>query len=250
MLSYLNDPKLKESTIQAMQQDVEDERLVKGSYWNEGQGNGCFVGCVIRGNEHSKFEDKLGIPRYLAEIADNIFENLEYEDSKKFSIDFLEAIPVGVDLMGIFDKLAYTMLVSTAHGVIYFVKNEKVKKAVQDIGDAFQRKINGEKVTIEEWQQLRKNSADASDASDAPYAYAFIYVHDSADAYASSASTYVSYADASSAYAYANAYVYAYADARRYASADARRIARSHYYITLAAVLINLFRAAGKTLSN
>lgn len=112
--SYLNDPKLKEITIKSMQDDIAAERLVKGTYWSEKKGNGCFVGCVIRGSEHSKFEDKLGIPTYLARIADNIFENLEYEDAKKFSVDFLESIPVGVDLMGIFDKLAHTMLVSAA----------------------------------------------------------------------------------------------------------------------------------------
>jgi len=164
MEAYLNQPELKISTINAMQADIAAERLVKGHYWQEDKGNGCFVGCVIRGNQHSKFEDKLGIPRILARLADTIFESLPYEDSKKFSLDFLESIKVGANLDNVWPKFAYFLLVDGEHGVIKFARSERSKKSIQDVADMYQRKINGEIIDANRWLELRR-AADAADAA-------------------------------------------------------------------------------------
>ena len=102
MKAYLNDATLKEKTITDMKADIKAELLVKGHYWNGT--NGCFVGCVIRGYSHADFEVKLGIPRILARLADRLFDGVTYDESKKFAINFLEAIPVGVDLTSVWDK--------------------------------------------------------------------------------------------------------------------------------------------------
>jgi hypothetical protein len=275
--SYLNDQGLKTKTIKAMKADIKAERLVKGHYWN-GK-NGCFVGCVIRGSDHGKFETKLGIPRILARLGDRIFEGLEYESDNQFAIDFFEAIPVGVDLSGAWDKFAHFMLVDENHGVIKFAKTDHTKKAIQDIADMYARKIKGEKIDANEWISVRKNAdaaayaaasaaasayaayaayasdADASAAAYAASAYA-AYAADAAyaasayaDAYSAASDAYAAYAsdaDASDAYAAYAAYADAYAAYAADAAAYAADAARKRHYAALATCLISLFREAGK----
>ena len=205
MQAYLNDEALKAKTIKAMKADIAAERLIKGSYWSKEDKNGCFVGCVIRGSNHSKFETKLGIPRLLARLADTLFERQPYEDAKKFTVDFLEAINAGSDLSGVWPKFAHYMLVDPEYGVIKFAKADKVKSAIQAVADLYQRKINGEDIDVNAWLEVRNTAAsDASDAADAAYAAA------AADAAADAAAADAAYAADAAADA-ADAYAAAYA---------------------------------------
>ena len=246
--SYLNDPSLKNKTIEAMKADIMAERLVHGTYWNEEKENGCFVGCVIRGNQHSKFETKLGIPRILACLGDRIFEGLPYKESKQFTIDFLEAMPVGVDLSGVWDKFAHFILVDEEYGVIKFAKKESTKKSIQDVANAYARKIAGEKIDINEWLGLRKNAyacAAYAAATYAPTTYAYADYAAANYTYAAyAAATYASATSATAADAPA-ADVAAYAAATYAADATDAEAARSRHYVILAAKLISLFRQAG-----
>ena len=212
--AYKNDDKLKVKTIAAMKADIKAERLVKGSYWNNSRKNGCFVGCVIRGSAHIKFETQLGIPQVLARIADNLFERMPYEDAKVFTVNFLKAIKVGADLSGVWLKYMHAMLVDKDIGVINFTKKHNVKAAVQGVADLFKRKIDGGEVTLEEWRKARQNAAAAAAAD-----------------YAAAAAAAAAYADAD----YAAAAAAAYAD---YASL------RSRHFVALANLLVRLLGEA------
>ena len=178
MQAYLNDPKLKAETVAAMEADIAAERLVSGGYWN-GE-TGCFVGCVIRGESHSKFEIKIGVPRVLARIGDRIFEGLKRcNERQKFAIDFLKAIPEGADLSGVWDKFAVFMLIDEEFGVVNFAKKDYAKKLIRDIADMYKRKISGEKIDANTWLDLRRSTAVAYAAAYAVDAYAY-----AVDAYA------------------------------------------------------------------
>lgn len=209
MQAYLNDESLKSKTVAAMKADVKTEALRQGHYWN-GK-NGCFVGCVIRGNSHLDFELKLGVPRLLARLADRIFEGLTYKDAKKFSVDFLNAIPVGADLNAVWDKFAHFMLVDKEHGLIRFAKKATTKKSIQDIANLYQRKINGEKIDANQWIKLRGAAAAVVVAA----AVAVADVAAAVDAAAAAADV-----------------------------ADAVDAARSRHYVTLAAQLVKLLGEA------
>jgi hypothetical protein len=241
--AYLNDEKLKINTVAAMKADIKAERLVKGHYWNASNGNGCFVGCVIRGNAHADFEVKLGIPRILARLADRIFEGLEYSEAKKFSVDFLETIKVGSNLSLVWPKFAVFILADKDCGVLKFARTDKTKKAIQDVVNLYQRIINGEKIDANTWLEARNNayaaaSAASAASADAYAAYAAASASAAADA-ASAADAYAASADAYAAYAAASAA--ADADA---ASADAYAAARSRHFAALATYLVKLFREA------
>ena len=283
MRAYLDSQEIKTQTVAAMMADVAAERVIQGTYWNANKGNGCFVGCVIRGNDHGKFETQIGVPRILARLADRIFEGLNYEDAKKFTVDFLEAIPVGADLASVWPKFAHFMLIDPEFGVIKFAKTDRTKKSIQDIGDMYARVISGEKIDSNAWLEARRNAAvpvpvPAYAYADA-YAYAAAYAaaaaadaaaYDAAAAaYAAADAAYAAYdadaadadaaaADAYAAAAYADAYAAAYAYAASAAAAaadaadayaadadaDAYAAARSRHYVALAAALIRFLSEA------
>lgn len=143
MLAYHSNTKLKTQTVTAMKADIKAERLVGGHYWN-GK-NGCFVGCVIRGDEHSKFEDILGIPQTLARLGDGIFEGLsEPKLRQKFVIDFLSAIPIGADLSIVFYKFIYWLLVDKKDGILQYAKIHRTKNLILKVADLYKKYIDKE----------------------------------------------------------------------------------------------------------
>ncbi len=83
------------------------DNLTKGTY---GHGvKGCAVGCGIssinklkslhlRWSDHSQFETYLGIPEWLARVEDVIFQGVSLKRSKKWPVEFSQAIISGVDL--------------------------------------------------------------------------------------------------------------------------------------------------------
>ena len=104
MLSYLNDPAVKQKHIARFDAHREADEVVQGLGF--GGGRGCFVGCTLDGYEHYRFPAELGWPLWLAHLADILFERIPEEDAAQFGTDLLNAVPVGVDLEPIRWQLA------------------------------------------------------------------------------------------------------------------------------------------------
>jgi hypothetical protein len=110
MLSYHNDPSLKSLVVQEMKKHQAQDQFIKGSYGEvNGKFKGCAVGCTIDSinvilgksydtSSHSALEEAIGIPEWLSLLHDSFFENLPVGENSQFAVDFLEAIPVGVNL--------------------------------------------------------------------------------------------------------------------------------------------------------
>lgn len=208
MIAFHGDENLKKMMVEELLKHQEADTIIKGTYGEKRQGKwrGCAVGCSIKSlnvrlkkryntGDHRVYEEVLGIPKILAKTEDAIFERLPDEYFKEFPLRFIQAIPVGADLSGVWDKFAYWLLTDKEHGVINLVEN---KKPIQDVIDLYDRKLKGETIDQDEWIQAARNAWDKYN-----------------DAYASaSASAYAS------AYASASAYAYVYA----YASASAKLI--------------------------
>ena len=96
MLSFHNDPLVKAKYTARIKAHAKADEIIKGQYWQNGKG--CAVGCVIHSTNHKAFEIELGIPEWLAKLEDVIFEALPNGDAKSFAVNFLDAIPVGVNL--------------------------------------------------------------------------------------------------------------------------------------------------------
>ncbi len=96
MLSFHNDPKIKEKYLSRIAAHRAADEIIKGQYWERGKG--CAVGCTIHSAGHERYETELGLPEWLARLEDKIFEHMPDANAKNFPHDFLQAIPVGVNL--------------------------------------------------------------------------------------------------------------------------------------------------------
>lgn len=127
LLAFHNDPAIKEKYLQQVKMHAAADEIIKGKYWEGGQG--CAVGCTIHGNSHTAYETELGISRIIARLEDGIFEGLPNEEAMTFPVRFLEAVPVGADLSLVFYQFMHWLLVDPIDGVIKFA-NEKGKIAL------------------------------------------------------------------------------------------------------------------------
>ncbi len=90
------------------------DMILQGTY-SQGTGDnwrGCAVGCSIHSlnrlqnkryttDDHTVYEEALGIPEWLARLEDTIFEGLPKDDAMKWPLRFAKAVPVGKDLESI-----------------------------------------------------------------------------------------------------------------------------------------------------
>ncbi len=110
MLSYHNDENLKALVVAEMKNHQKKDQFIKGAYEKlNSKFKGCAIGCTIdsvnkifgrsyKTSEHKVFEEALGIPEWLARLQDSFFENLPVGDNSQFAVDFLSAVPTGVNL--------------------------------------------------------------------------------------------------------------------------------------------------------
>ncbi len=111
MKSFLNDPELKRAMLRELTWHAEQDAFVQGIYWSgeDDDFEGCAVGCSINSlnrlngtdlvnDDHSVYEEYLGLPEWLAILEDKIFEMLPAQEAKKWPLQFIKAIPVGVEL--------------------------------------------------------------------------------------------------------------------------------------------------------
>jgi len=96
MLSFHNDIKVKEKYVNRVKAHAKADNLIQGVGWENGKG--CAIGCTLESFDHSAYPTELGLPEWSAKLEDRLFEGMENKYAMKFPLDFLEAIPVGVDL--------------------------------------------------------------------------------------------------------------------------------------------------------
>jgi hypothetical protein len=151
-----------------------DELIKRATGNQDAQGKwcGCAVACTLNRYNHAGYEDEMGIPRALAQIEDGIFENLPEPAHLDWPEQFLEAIPVGADLTGVADRFMHWLLVHPFDGVLRFAHDAKKRKAIQDVADLYERRINGEMIACYEWKKAYAAYAAAAYAAAAYAAYA------------------------------------------------------------------------------
>lgn len=95
MLSFFGDAAIKAKFIARMQAHIAADELVQGTGFEAGRG--CSIGCTFDDYSHENYPKFLGLPEALARLNDVIFEGLPKASAQKFALDFLRAVPIGVD---------------------------------------------------------------------------------------------------------------------------------------------------------
>ena len=108
MNSFHNDPEVKKKYLDRVIFHQKADHLVRGQGWEDGKG--CAVGCTLENYNHAAYEKELGIPEWLAQVEDTLFEGMSEEKSRTWPEKFLEAIPIGVDLEPVKAKFLCVLL--------------------------------------------------------------------------------------------------------------------------------------------
>ena len=159
MKAFHNNSLIKELYLTRLNKHYKADEIIKGQYWKNGKG--CAVGCTIHSSKHKNYESELGIPICLAYLQDRIFEGLTNELAKKFPLQFLSAINVGSDLKNVSKLFMIWVLTDSKYGALQYAEEKKV---IQDVADAISKDMVTP-VSVEEWEELRKNAYDAYPAA-------------------------------------------------------------------------------------
>ena len=91
MKAYHGSQKLKDQVIAELQAHYDADNFIKGK--------GCAVGCLLKNvnGNHIEYEEKFGLPVYMAEIEDTIFEGLPNNLAEEWPILFMSSFEVGKD---------------------------------------------------------------------------------------------------------------------------------------------------------
>jgi hypothetical protein len=163
LVAYHGDPAIKAQYLERVRAHRAADELVKGQYWEEGKG--CAVGCTIHGNDHSRYETELGIPREVAQLEDSIFEGLPNGQALRWPERFLAAIQPGADLSLVWPRFAAWLLVDPTDGVIRFARTDREREAIEAVAALHERVVAGDSPRRDEWDAAGAAARDAAGAT-------------------------------------------------------------------------------------
>ena len=120
LIAYKMHPAVtKTAFVELMEGHREADRIVQGTYWENGRG--CAVGCGLHSvraltglalshSDHAALAAQVGVPEVLERLQDRIFEGLPRELAREWPLRFARAIPDGADLSGVGPKFAVAIL--------------------------------------------------------------------------------------------------------------------------------------------
>ena len=164
MKAFHNDQSIKDKYVKRMEEHIKADELICGMGFKNSRG--CAVGCTLNKYEHKQYEIELGVPQWLARLEDSIFENMNVQKSKSFPLEFLNAVPLGVDL----NKILKPFLIYVLEDTLKTFDHDTFKD-VKDSIDHVIHLLKKENVTEKEWDNAAAD-ADADAAADAAEAAA------------------------------------------------------------------------------
>ena len=181
MKAYHNDPKVKKKYVARVRAHQKADEIVKGKYWEGGKG--CAVGCTIHSGNHSSYETELGIPTWLAQLEDRIFEGLPNKRAMKWPLELLKAIKPGQDL----EKIKIPFLIFVVESARENFDHKKYPKQLAAI-DKVLTELRAPIINLENLRAARAAATAAAFAAAATDAYAYAaYAAYAANAAAASA---------------------------------------------------------------
>src|ERR1700679_923662 len=126
------------------------DHLAKGQTGQNGRG--CAVWCTLNTYSHAAYEPELGIPRGLARLEDGLFESLPIAAAMEWPQRFLASIHPGADLSLVLPRFFVWLLTDPTDGVIKFARFDQSRHAIQNVSDAYARRIAGEIVSPREFE--------------------------------------------------------------------------------------------------
>jgi hypothetical protein len=151
LVAFHGDPAMKAFYLDRLRSHVRQDEIVQGVFkWTAGKGG--VIGCTVHSNDRSRYEPDLGIPAEVASLEEIIFERLPEEEANRFSLEFLEAVPVGADLSFVWPAIARWLLTDPERGVIRFAQTAETRAAIQRVADLYSRVLRCETVSPQQFR--------------------------------------------------------------------------------------------------
>ena len=178
--SYKGDNNFKQQMVTAIIAYKENDRIVKGHYWEDGRG--CNIGCgeyavcQILGHEfedrrHKKLAEELEVPEAIFHLGDTIFEKLPEDAANQFVVDFYQAIPVGKDLKNVVIDMKIALLSDPQFGSRQYAFDDG--KAAIDVILELLNRSKTDDVSDQEWAAAAAAADSAADSARAAAAVAW-----------------------------------------------------------------------------
>ena len=74
---------------------IDADAVLQGTYWDEEEQKGCFIGCLAHSADAKFLQSEYGLPLPLVRICESIFERLPSDQAKQFFANI--PIAVGAD---------------------------------------------------------------------------------------------------------------------------------------------------------
>jgi hypothetical protein len=150
-VAFHGDPARKAFYLERLRSHVSKDEVVQGvAEWNGREGG--VIGCTVHSNDRSRYEADLGIPTEIASLEEIIFQQLPEEEARRFSLDFLQAVPVGADLSFVWPAIARWLLIDPQRGIIRFAETPETRAAILLVADLYGRVLRGEPVSPQQFR--------------------------------------------------------------------------------------------------
>ena len=166
MQAYNNDIEFKQNLVCMSEAHMAADEFIQGEYGQiNGTFRGCSLGCTIHDvnkimglngdvSDHSFLSDSIGIPVFLTQLQEYVFEGLDIDYAKKWTPRFLSSIVEGVDLNPVLPIFLLKLL------------NNLPEQEIEEVSAA----INGSKKILAGWISTGKpDFAAAASAASADY---------------------------------------------------------------------------------
>ncbi len=126
--AYFGSEEVKAKYVKRMEDHIKADELIRNVGFEDGKG--CAVGCTLDRYSHKGFEDKLGIPEWVAHLIDKLHENTSDNVWPSFSINFLKAVKPGVNLDLIKPELMKFILWRNLNRILVIDISDELKEEI------------------------------------------------------------------------------------------------------------------------
>ena len=133
------------------------DEIIQGQGWDGSKG--CAIGCTLNAYDHEAYERELGVPMVLAHLIDAIHEGLPLSAAKDWPARVLAAVPTQVDLSMVWPRFA-----------IWLLTVECASESGTRVAALYQRRIDGDEPTDQQWDAWAAWDARAASAARAAWA--------------------------------------------------------------------------------
>jgi len=112
--------------------------------------------CQVVGSGHANFEQLFDIPEQLAYLEDRLFGCLERRDADAWPERFIEAVQIGSDLSGVWDRFCLWVLTDRDFGVLQFAGDADA--TLQTVSGLYQRAVDGNEPSRREWVKVGRDT--------------------------------------------------------------------------------------------